>query len=569
MPKAILLDTRTSNFMELVGNGKIYRVPPYQRDYFWQEEHWEDLWNDILEMRNDRDQRHYMGAMVVESISDREFLIIDGQQRMATLSMLALAVIKQLQVLATSDVDLEANRERAQGLRHRFVGEKDPASLIESSKLFLNQTDDAFYQDYLVQLRSPRNPRGLAKSNKLLWQCFQYFLKRLEDDRVLNRDGQALASLLNETVARQLLFILITVDDELNAYTVFETLNARGLELSATDLLKNYLFSRVRVPTDLEALQRRWQQLIATIRQERFPDFLRYHLLCRYSKVRKQRLFKIVRDEVRTPDQVFDLMDALEGRAELFAALQDPTHEYWIENRQSQPYVQELIHFGSRQLTPVLFAAWESFDQNDFSRTAKLISRFVFRYTVISSLNTNALEPASNEIARGILDGSLRGPAQVYEKLGPFYVEDEKFKQDFSVLAINTGGTRRKIAKYILCRLESELSGRACDPDTDPATIEHILPENPTNEWDEHFPEEKWDGYIYQLGNLALLEPALNRRIGNQTYLEKLEGYAQSRYQVTSVLPEFAPEKWTPQLVELRQREMADLAARLWRSDFD
>ena len=569
MAKNILLDTRTANFLELIGNGKIYRVPPYQRDYSWQEEQWEDLWNDIIEMREDRSQRHYMGALVIESISDREFQIIDGQQRLATLALLALAVIKHLLALAEQGIEPDANRERAQSLRHRFIGEKDPTSLIESSKLFLNATDDAFFQDYLIQLKEPRNPRGLPKSNRLLWECFQYFCRKLDETDQRRKTGQSLAALLNETVARQLLFILITVDDDLNAYTVFETLNARGLELSATDLLKNYLFSRVRVQADLEHLQRRWQHLIATIRQERFPDFLRYHLLCQHSKVRKQRLFKIVRDEVRDPEQVFDLMDALEARAELFAALQDDTHEYWIENGECRPYVRELILFGSKQLTPVLFAAWDKYNVHDFARTTKMISRFVFRYTVVSSLNTNALEPISHEIASGILNGSIPGPRQVHEKLKPFHVDDEKFKQDFAVLTINTGGRRRKIAKYILCHLETEQSGRTCDPDTDPATIEHILPENPTTNWAEHFPEENWDEYIYRLGNLTLLEPSLNRQIGNCPYADKLAVYARSQYRMTNTLPDFAPEAWTPQLVEHRQREMANRAAHLWRSDFE
>jgi len=569
MANNILLDTRTANFLELIGNGKIYRVPSYQRDYSWQEEQWEDLWNDIIEMREDRSQRHYMGALVIESINDREFQIIDGQQRLATLTLLALAVIKHLLVLAEQGIETDANRERAQGLRHRFIGEKDPSSLIESSKLFLNATDDAFFQDYLIQLTEPRNPRGLPKSNRLLWECFQYFCRKLDETGRQRETGQTLAALLNETVARQLLFILITVDDALNAYTVFETLNARGLELSATDLLKNYLFSRVRVRADLEHLQRRWQHLIAIVRQERFPDFLRYHLLCQHSKVRKQRLFKIVRDEVRDPEQVFELMDALEGRAELFAALQDDTHEYWIENRECRPYVRELILFGSKQLTPVLFAAWDKFDVHDFARTTKAISRFVFRYTVVSSLNTNALEPISHEIASGILDGSIQGPRQVHEKLKPFHVDNEKFKQDFAVLTINTGGRRRKVAKYILCWLEADQSGRACDPDTDPATIEHILPENPTTEWARHFPEKNWDEYIYRLGNLTLLVPALNRQIGNRPYAEKLEGYARSQYRMTKALPDFAPEDWTPRLVERRQQEMAERAAHLWRSDFE
>ncbi|HFD87118.1 MAG TPA: HNH endonuclease, partial [Gammaproteobacteria bacterium] len=263
------------------------------------------------------------------------------------------------------------------------------------------------------------------------------------------------------------------------------------------------------------------------------------------------------------------LMEALEGRAELFAALQDDTHEYWIENRECRPYVRELILFGSKQLTPVLFAAWDRFNVHDFARATKLISRFVFRYTIVSSLNPNVLEPLSYEIASGILDGSIQGPRQLHDRLRPFQVDDEKFKQDFAVLTINTGGRRRKVAKYILCHLETDQSGRACDPDTDPATIEHILPENPTADWAEQFPEEKWDEYIYRLGNLALLEPSLNRQIGNRPYAEKLEGYARSQYRTTSTLPDLAPEAWTPQLVEHRQRKMADRAAHLWRSDFE
>lgn len=104
----------------------------------------------------------------------------------------------------------------------------------------------------------------------------------------LSENGSELASLLSETIARQLLFILILVDDELNAYTVFETLNVCGLELSSADLLKNFLFSQIKVKEDRVALQRRWRHLIATVRQERFPEFLCYHLLCKYKLVRRQ-----------------------------------------------------------------------------------------------------------------------------------------------------------------------------------------------------------------------------------------------------------------------------------------
>ncbi|MEO8197172.1 MAG: DUF262 domain-containing HNH endonuclease family protein [Thermoanaerobaculia bacterium] len=568
MARTNLLNTRTTNFLELIGNGRIYRVPAFQRDYSWEEEQWEDLWNDLMELRHSPDDRHYMGALVVEGKSDREFSIIDGQQRLATLSVLALAVIARLEQVATSGLDPDANRERAQSLRNRFVGEKDPASLQESSKLFLNKTDDGFYQDYLVQLRQARNPRALPKSNRLLWDCFQYFSKRLGELGEIRESGAALAALLSETVARQLMFILITVDDELNAYTVFETLNARGLELSATDLLKNYLFSKVRVSSDLEALQRRWSALIATVRQERFPEFLRYHLSCELPKVRSTRLFKIVRDRVRDPEAVFELMAALEPRAELYSALGDPSHSYWAEIPECRPYVRELVLFRVSQMTPLLFAARERLDDVEFTKVFKLTATISFRYSVVSDLNSNALEPAYHEAAKGVLDGSLRSAARLFQQLRSIYVSDERFEQDFGRFIVDTTGQRKKLAKYILAKLETKESGRACDPETDPATIEHVLPENPASEWGDSFPREQWESSTYRLGNLTLLELGLNRTVANQDFKVKKEAYAKSSYSLTRALAQPPATEWTPVRLEERQFQLAKSAAKIWRADY-
>ena len=79
-------------------------------------------------------------------------------------------------------------------------------------------------------------------------------------------------------------------------------------------------------------------------------------------------MFKLIRDRVSTSQQVFDLLDALETRAELFAALADANHEYWMEQPEAKPYIRNLILFRARQVTPVLFAAWERFASDDFVR---------------------------------------------------------------------------------------------------------------------------------------------------------------------------------------------------------
>lgn len=567
MAKSNLLNTQTVNYLELIGNGKSYCVPPYQRDYSWSEEEWEDLWDDIAGLRSDTESRHYLGALVIEGTSDRQFMIIDGQQRLATLSLLSLAVINHLDGLAKNGIDAEDNEIRAQELRNRFVGEKDPASLVESSRLYLNETDNAFYQDYLIQCKPPLNPRKLPRSNRLLWQCFQYFTQRIQELDEAHNNGESIASLLSETAARQLLFILIIVDDQLNAYTVFETLNARGVELTTTDLLKNYLFSLVNVGADLEAVQRRWKSLIETVGQTHFPEFLRYHLLCEHRKIRSQQLFKLVRKQTKTAENVFALLDDLEKRSELFAAILDPGHGYWVETPDAKPHVGELALFRIRQPIPLLFTAWEQFSKEDFVRVMKLVTVISFRYTVISGLNTNLLEPTYHETAKAVTEGKATTPAKVFEYLKPIYVGDEKMRQDFALLEINTR-SRKKLTKYLLARLEEHLSGRACNPDTDPSTIEHILPENPTETWRDTFSPEKWENEIYRLGNLTLLEASINRTIGNKSYATKRDAYVQSMYLLTQKIPEIAPEQWTPELINARQEKLSKIATQVWKSDF-
>lgn len=567
MSRTNLLQTNTVSFLDLIGNGKTFKVPPYQRDYSWTDEQWEDLWLDVLELVEDADKRHYMGATVLKGENDRTFLIIDGQQRLATLSILTLAVIKKLTDLANSGSESTANLERATALRNRYIGEKDPASLLEVSKLVLNEHDNGFFQDYLVQIRPVVNPRSLSKSNKQLWDCFNFFDRKLSETE-FREDGLRLASFVSEVMARRLLFIQILVEDEVNAYTVFETLNARGLELTTTDLLKNYLFSRISSQSDLDTLHRRWHRLVSMVRQEKFPEFLRYHYLTIDRQIRAARLFKRIRDEVKTSQDVFNLIEVLESRAPLFEALQDANHTYWLDYLGAKEWVRELILFRVRQMTPLLFAAQEKFSPEDFVRVLKDISRISFRYNVVSALNTNELEPVYHDAASSILNSQARTPAAVFERLRSIYVSDEKFESDFSDLALATSGSRKKLCKYILLKLESEKSGTFRDWETDSATIEHILPENPVEAWENSIPRDKWDDNIYRLGNLLPLEASLNRDAGHMVFDAKKEHYQRSAYKLAELVCASTGEEWTIEHIRARQRDLARTARHIWKSDF-
>jgi uncharacterized protein with ParB-like and HNH nuclease domain len=565
MARINLLDTRTTSFGDLIGNGKIYRVPPFQRDYSWKEENWEDLWQDILVLYTNPDSSHYMGAIVLQSTgtSDKEFTIIDGQQRLATLSIIAIAVINQIQKLVEREEEAEANQERQEILRRTYLSDRDPRSLRYSSKLILNENNNDFYQSNLINLRKPLNVRSLSQGNQLLWQAFQYFSNHLEELPVVTQSGEKLAEFLTETIAQRLLFIQINVEDELNAYTVFETLNARGVELSSTDLLKNYLFSLFQGPDDLQEAQRQWRRIINTVQMEKFPEFLRYYLRLKQTRVRRERLFKIVRETVKNTQQAFDLLDQLENYSSLFIALGNSNDEFWRDTPENPRYIRELELFQVKQAYPTLFAAYERFSFDNFTRLLKLVCVLSFRYTVVSSLNPNELETLYNKVAIAITNGEITNPKQVFDYLRSVYVLDDKFSQDFSLLAISTKGQKKKLVRYILAKLEADAS--QIDVNEDSFSIEHILPESPSSEWQQNFTDTQIEEMVYRLGNLTLLEPHLNRQVGNELFPMKGTVYQQSVYTLTQSI---LAEEWTPNTLARRQNDLAKRAVHIWRSDF-
>jgi len=565
MARINLLNTRTTSFGDLIGNGKIYRVPPFQRDYSWNEENWENLWQDVLALHRNPDSSHYMGALVLQSssTSDKEFTIIDGQQRLASLSIIAIAVIDKIQKLVEREEEKNANQDRQEILKRTYLSDRDPRSLRYSSKILLNENNNDFYQGNLINLRKPLNRRSLSKSNQLLWQAFEYFSDHLQEIEDVVQSGEKLAIFLTDTVAQRLLFIQINVEDELNAYTVFETLNARGIELSSTDLLKNYLFSLFKGPDDLQEAQRQWRRIINTVQMEKFPEFLRYYLSLKHTRVRRERLFKVVRESVKNREQAFALLDQLENYSSLFIALSNSNDEFWRDSSENRSYIRELELFKVKQAYPAFFAAYERFSPENFTRLLKLVCVLSFRYTVVSSLNPNELETLYNRVAMGIVNNEITNPKQVFDTLRPIYVSDEKFLQDFSLFSISTKGQKKKIVRYILSKLEADASHIEVNEDS--FSIEHILPESPKSDWGQNFTDTQAEEMVYRLGNLTPLEPYLNRQVGNEVYSIKREVYQQSVYKLTQNV---LAEEWNPNTLATRQRHLAQRAVHIWKADF-
>lgn len=561
--------TENNTYRKLIGNGLTYKIPPFQRDYSWTDEEWEDLWSDILgTLQEGGEPAHYMGYLVLQSRDEKSFDVIDGQQRLTTLSLIVLSVLKNLDRLVRENNNPEQNKQRLDQIRSTYIGYLDPVTLVTRSKLTLNRNNDGYFQTYLVPL-GHLPVRGFRASEHGLRKAFEWFEKRVRDyaKKQGNDEGVALASLV-ENMSDRLFFTVINVTDELNAYKVFETLNARGVRLSSTDLLKNYLFSVLHKLNEhqheMKVLEDRWESMVSRLGSESFPDFLRSHWNSRHAFVRQSDLFKTIRTKVKDRAAVFDLLRGMEEDMDTYLALTNPEASHWDATQKG--YAQNLRMFRVRQPFPLILAASRTMKKADFSSVLRACMIISFRYNVIGNLPTNEPERCYYMAAQKLAQPGQVGVPQVLECLSEIYPKDDLFKVMFAEKVIRTTDSRNnRVVRYMLCELERQCGGQSVDFESDVFSVEHVLPQNPERGW-EQFTEEEIEALVYRIGNMAMLSKGPNKNIGNAPYETKRPVLQASGFELTRKLAEENAE-WTPLRIDTRQKALAKLATAIWRVD--
>lgn len=248
--------------------------------------------------------------------------MIDGQQRLTTLSYVVLAALKDIQRSIDPGVNGENNRRRLEQIRQTCIGYLDPVTLVPRSKLSLNRNNCNYRQNYLAPLAEYLPQRGVRASESLLRKAFEWFDGKVKSFVATEADkGNTLAQFV-EAMSDKLFFTVITVTDELNAHKVFETLNARGVRLSSTDPLKNCLFSVLhrdwQDDHEMKSLEVRWDRIVGQLGGDSFPDFLRIHWNSRHSLIWQTELFKTIRVQVNTREEAFRLLRALDADLETY-----------------------------------------------------------------------------------------------------------------------------------------------------------------------------------------------------------------------------------------------------------
>lgn len=562
-----LLETKTVNLTDIIWNWKKFKIPSFQRDYSWEEWQWEDLWLDMVDVYENQ-WVHYMWAIVIQSKIDDFFDVIDWQQRLTTLSIFIISIIQFLKYLVENNIEVEKNNERAEILRRNFIWDKDASSLTYSSKLFLNENNDHFYQSNLVNFKKPI--WKLTGSQKLIWWCYEYFFNKIVE--YFNNDWEKATIFFEKNISKKLMFIQIKVEDDLSAYTVFETLNSRWVELTTTDLLKNFLFSQVASsPNDLEYIKKEWNDIINIFWDDwlkRFPTFLRYYINSKYDLVSEKWLFKFVKNKIIKKENVIELLNELKWNSVLYVALDNSNDDFWKEypnHLKLEKYIKELELFWVSTVKTLLLSWFRNFSIDDFEKILKIATVISFRYNVIWWKDPKVMEIEYNKIAKKIENKEITKIKDIFEFLkSKLYIEDNEFKDIFKNKKIKI--SKRKLIKYILVNIDNNIVSGNRFYETDNWTIEHILPENPSVDWADNFPENIRESFIERLWNYILLENNLNKNCENKNFSWKLIEYNKSNYGLSKSFSKHYDE-WNTSTIDKLQSFYAKKSSEIWRLD--
>lgn len=543
---------------ELLGNGKTFEVPPFQRDYSWEKEEWEDLWLDILSIETEHE--HFMGYIVLqETNTPKHFQIIDGQQRITTISLLILAAVKEFYD--------RGDNNRAEDLERLYISSKDILYQKNITKLKLNRNNRNIYSNHLVQLKIPSNKNVFSLPERKLINAFEYFYSKIKQ-YFNNKTYEELTNLISITVDTKLFFTTIVVQDDINAYKIFETLNARGVKLSTADLFKNYLFSII-FGDDTSSIideELKWQRINDKLGRTDITTYLRHFWNSRNeNSERKSTLFKAIKKSINNDNiKALNLLTKLDDNVVIYSALDDPFNDIW--NQDEENLLKELKLLRVTQCYPLLMTAKSKLDIHEFKKLLRDIVNITFRYNTIGGKDAKELEKVYNHASIDIINDRLIKAKDIFKQhLSKVYIIDDEFKNDFSNYILNTS-RQNPLAKYILAKLEFQISNTTIDTTHKNISIEHILPENPSDEWIEIFKNSDIDKFIFRIGNLTLLETNKNKEIAREVFEIKQITYSKSQYLMTQNLDKYTD--WSSSTIVKRQKEMSNIAATIWKINY-
>ncbi len=540
---------------------KLYtlKVPSHQREYSWTRILVQKLFNDLQKAISGSPE-YFLGTVATFRDGSGQLVVIDGQQRLATVTIL-LSQIRNY--LKTRDEFLVENLKA-------YLEYSDRSQRAVIPRLKLNLSDSAFFAEMLMAKSDADWPEPALLSQRLILGAFEEAAKYVKKI-VASFDPKDHADVLDTWITyieESAEVILLQMPMGYNAYKMFETLNDRGLETTQADLVKNYIFEQAesdeRLP-EAEASWHRIRALLDALQEDRDITviFMRCALILIQGPLTKDQIFDVVQAKAKGALNALNLCRQMEGLAATYAATFSTDHEKWVAYPDAiKLAIKTLNFFNIQPFRPVIVAVADKFEPKEAVKALDLLISVAVRVTIASSTSSGSIESVLHPTAADIFNGEITTPNQFRKRIESIIPNDLKFRNAFAVATV----TKTALARYYLRTLERVVKQEPTpwfniNDDREVIDLEHILPENPGDNY-PNFSLEDAAAYVRRLGNMALHAKKLNSENRSDAFTLKKGTYADCPYMLTHQLST-VPD-WTADLIVERQAKMAEFAVKAW-----
>jgi len=548
------------------GIGKVLKdsrliVPPNQRAYAWSEEEVIELFQDLSQAVRKNEPDYFLGTIVLTQGEGGVLLVSDGQQRLATVTIL-LACIRD-HFLA------QGKKPKADSIDNDFLRGISLETDETLPKLRLNVDDHEYYRNLVLERPDDRKKLNVAhRSNERLNKAVTLAKEHIKDILAPYKPENYDSILVGwvKYLEERATVGVVVVPSEVDAFRMFETLNDRGLRASQADILKNFLLGKAR--HNLPNAQLRWASIsgaIETISDERRMDlvtYIRHYWITRHGQTKERELAESIKKEINSETDAMDFLAQLEDSVSDYVSLFNMAHAKWSKYKGiARESVKVIVRdLRVEQIRPLLFAVSRHFNETEAEKAFRMLVSWSVRFLIVGGRG-GMLDAQYANRAHEIGAKKVTTAAELREKMKPYVPTDKSFQEEFSRARVS----QQWVARYYLRTLDLEAKGvkdpeLTANEDADTINLEHIMPLLPGPDW--RLPLEVIEQYDKRLGNMTLLKAKTNVALGNASFEEKKKQYAQSTYKITSLIGESAV--WGPQEIEERQKWMAELAVKIW-----
>ena len=562
------MQAKETSFLKFLRERNQFRIPIFQRRYSWEKHHCEQLWCDVLRIGQDDDiSSHFLGSIVYigEGIqlvaAVPELLVIDGQQRLTTLSLLILALIR-----AIKKSGCEIGRTPKQLSNYYLFNSDEDGEL--RYKLLLTSHD----KDTLIQLLDEKELSSDASPN--LDKNYRFFEEKLNGQNI---------DLIKTIYAgiQKLMIVNIALDRNYDdPQLIFESLNSTGLSLSQADLIRNYVLMGQNFDFQSKLYNDHWlpmEQRFGDAYAKKFDLFVRDYLTLERRQIPNvgavYETFKTHVPRQITPEK-------LQSKIAKIARYSNHYVSFALEKEDDSELQKCFSDINILEVTvayPFLLEVYDDYIQEIISKAEiieilRLVESYVFRRAICdiptNSLNRTFSERLMPNVNKNNYLESLKKAFLNLEDMSDTYryPSDSEFKQEFMVKGVYNNSKR---CQYLLRKLENHNNKQPIHRIEDYYTVEHVMPQNDdlSEEWQKELGEnwqEIQEQYLHTIGNLTLT--GYNSELSDRSFSEKKElkpgGFKDGGLRLNVSLVE--AERWDEGAIRSRANELAEKALKIW-----